>query len=348
MAEYSKIIRGNFTSTGANKFISLPMVPDTIEIWNKTEYASGTNHNAISAIGFADDPKGSGLATAYNVSNELVGVAMTSGAFTFVSAGDYNYGPVFTITAINHTTGVVTTSAPHGYSVGDTVLIYANVVMKQIGGELFTITAVGSTTTFTINIGGLVGAVDETGALVKQLFYPDLYIPFGCPIVSITQAAQAVITTSVNHAFVVGQEVAFVIPSQWGMTQLDSKAYIFANNRPLVAIVVAVTARSITVNVNTTAFTAFAIPSAATAALGMSFAQVLPIGDQNFGGTVDAFGFPAYLGVKNGVIGIPGAFTGNTRQGVIVGTGDGTTVLHTTSDVIEFRAIFPDAVLLGQ
>jgi len=348
MAEYSKILRGTFTSTGAAKFLSLPMVPDTIEIWNKTQYGSVTNHIATSAIGFAEDTAGSGLATAVNAAASSIGVAMTAGAFSFVSASTYNYGAIFTITSINHTTGVVTTSAPNGYSVGDTVLIYGNVVLKQIAGELFTITAVGSTTTFTIDIGGLVGSSDETGAFVKRLLYPDLYIPFTCNIVSVSQAAKAVITLSVNHAFVVGQEVGFVIPPQWGMTQLDSAVFLQNFGVPQKAYVTAVTANTITININSSGYTAFAIPTAAVAALGMTFAQVYPIGDGNTGYSLNSSGQVPFLGVINGAIGIPGAFVGNTRQGVIIGTGDGTTILHATSDVIAWRAIFPDCILLNQ
>ena len=164
-----------------------------------------------------------------------------------------------------------------------------------------------------------------------------------------TQASSAVITTSFNHNFVVGQEVGFTIPSAWGMTQLDSAVYLQSSNGiPQQAYVTAVTANTLTVNINSTGFTAFAYPTSATAGLGLTFPQVYALGDQNTGYSLTSTGAVPYLGIKNGIIGIPGAFAANTRQGVIVGTGNGTEIIHANNDVVAWRATFPDAVLLNQ
>lgn len=336
MAEYSKIIEGTFTSTGVAKVLQFPMVPQQIEIRNKTQWGTTTNHTVFQAYGMAEDTAG----TAYTLESNgtaTQNIKITSGGFTFFDAGTYQYGSTFTITGINQTTGVVTTSAPHGYAVGDTVLITGSTGMLQIAGWLFSITAVGSTTTFTINIGGLVAAA-ATGGSVKKLLYSDLYIPFNCPIVSVTQANPCVVTTSVNHSFVVGQEVFFVIPPQYGMTQLDSLTYSTANNVPQRAFVTAVGTRTITLNLDSSSYSAFALPTSAVAALGVSQAQVMAIGDANTGYSGPTVPTPQT---------IPGAFAANTRRGVIVGIGDGTTILHAASDVVWFRAEFPDAFNLS-
>jgi hypothetical protein len=177
---------------------------------------------------------------------------------------------------------------------------------------------------------------------MKKVLYPDLYIPYGCVITGITTGATTTITTGVNHGFVVGQEVFFVIPqvttSAWGTTQLDTLAYNTANVVPQRAYVTSVpAANQIVVNVNSTGFTAFAYPTSAQAALGATFPQVLGIGDYNFG----VFGPPPFTPP----ITIPGAFYANTRKGVLIGLGNGTQLLQQTNDVIRWRAIYPDLIL---
>jgi hypothetical protein len=56
---------------------------------------------------------------------------------------------------------------------------------------------------------------------------------------------------------------------------------------------------------------------------------------------------PGYVAVQNAAkaAGV-GVFVG-TGVGTEVGTGDGTEIIHATSDVVAWRAIFPDAVELN-
>jgi len=347
MAQYSKILRGTFTSTGVNKPLYLPMKPDMIEIWNKTKYATTTNHTGVSAIGFAEDAAGTAYLTESN-GTAWLGKILTSGGFTFFSAGTPTFGAVKTVTGITQANPAVVTVTGHGYQTGDVVWFYGTTGMLQVAGIPYTITRTGANT-FTIPVDSSGFGAAATAGFVKQVLYPDLYIPELCYITSITKASQAVITTSFNHNFIVGQEVGFTVPSAWGMTQIDSAVYLQTSNGiPQQAYVTAVTASTITVNIDSTAFTTFAYPTSATAALGLTFPQVYAIGDQNTGYSLNSSGQVPYLGVTNGVIGIPGAFVANTRQGVIVGTGDGTEIIHANNDVIAWRATFPDAVMLNQ
>lgn len=349
MTEYSKVVRGTFTSTGVNKALYFPFMPNMIEIWNKTKYGTTTNHTGVSAIGFAEDAAGTAYGTQSNGTTWL-GKILSSGGFTFFSAGSPTYGATqaMATTFATAASPVNITVTSHGYHTGDVVVVYGTTGMLQIAGIPYVITVVDANN-FTIPVSGAGFASASTAGFVKQLLYPDLYIPEACTITAITKAASAVITTSFNHSFVVGQEVAFVVPSQWGMVQIDSKYYLknVSNGIPQQAYVTAVTANTLTVNIDSTGFTTFAYPTSAIAALGVTPAQVIAIGDQNTGYTYTNAQVP-YLGITNGVIGIPGAFVANTRQGVIVGTGDGTEIIHATGDVIAFRVTFPDAVLLNQ
>lgn len=96
-----------------------------------------------------------------------------------------------------------------------------------------------------------------------------VYTPFVTGISAITQANPAVITTSVNHGFVIGNEVTFQIPNGWGMLQLNG----------LSGYITAISSNTITVNINTSTFDAFVVPATSH----ISPAQVIPAGDANFG-----------------------------------------------------------------
>jgi len=70
-------------------------------------------------------------------------------------------------------------------------------------------------------------------------------------ISSITQAFPAVVTTVNNHLYPAGVNVTFLIPIQFGMTQLNN----------LNVQVIGVTDNTLTINIDTTGFTPFSYPS---------------------------------------------------------------------------------------
>lgn len=343
MTEYSKIAEGQFTSTGVAEFIDLPFLPNTFEMWNLTAMGTPTQNEIIYAQGRNGDAAGAANVEYFNATPVLTTTNLTLGGFSFIDAGSYAYGPTLTISGITQAAaGVVTTSTNHNLQTGDSVLIYGTTGMLQIAGEVYTITRL-SATTFSIPVAtngtGFGGAA--TAGFCKQLLYPDLYIPYRAAITAVTAANPGVITTAVNHNFVVGQEVYIQMPtvstSSWGMFELDTETYNAANVVPQQAYVTAVTANTLTVNIDTSGFTAFAYPTSAQAALGMTFPAVYAIGDQNFG--------VSGPGPFTPPITIPGAFAANTRKGVSIGLGNGTQVMHATSDVVRWRAVYPDLII---
>lgn len=347
MTEYNKIAEGYFKvpSTAVAKFISLPFLPDSFEIWNKTAWGTNTNHLVKYAISWPEDTAGTAYTTISNgtANNNVV---ITSGGFSFINASTYTYGPTLTISGITEANpAVVTTSANHNLATGDAVLIYGTTGMYQISGVVYTVTVI-SPTTFSIPVNSSGFAAAATAGFVKKVIYPDLYTPYGVGITAISTGATTVITTAQNHQFQVGQEVFFVIPqvqgssTTWGTTQLDTFVYNTQNVIPQQAYVTAVTANTLTVNVNSTGFTAFAYPTSAQAQLGYTYPQVLAIGDQNSG----AINAVNPLPVVPPAITIPGAYYANTRQGVLIGVGDGTTIMQTAGDIIKWRAIYPDQI----
>lgn len=123
------------------------------------------------------------------------------------------------------------------------------------------------------------------------LFNSGTYTPNVVDIQSITQQPNALVTTSEDHSFVVGQEVQFFIPPQWGMLQLDK-------NTGYILTVPA--SNQFTVNINTSNYDAFVTPSPPEFVV-IDTAQVAGIGDANTG-TLSPGGIPANPNT------IPGAF----------------------------------------
>lgn len=70
-------------------------------------------------------------------------------------------------------------------------------------------------------------------------------------IASLTQANPGIVTTVSNHGYVPGMNVTFLVPTQFGMVQLNG----------LNVQVLFVTNNTLTINLNTTNFTPFAYPS---------------------------------------------------------------------------------------
>ncbi len=351
MTEYNKFAEGYFTVPSTlNKFISLPFLPNTFQIWNKTQWgAAPTGSTPIAtaeyAIGFKEDAPGTYYAygaVASSSSAALDATKGTTGGFSFINAGTYQYGPTLTISSITQANpAVVTTSTAHNLVTGNAVLIYGTTGMLQVSGVVYTVTVTGADT-FTIDVNSNGFAAAASAGFCKQVLYPDLYTPFGCAITAIGTGTTTTVTTAVNHSFVVGQEVFFVIPqvqgsiTSWGTTQLDTFLYNTQNVIPQQAYVTAVSANTVTVNVNSTGFTAFAYPTSAQAALGYTYPQILAIGDQNSGATNATNPLP----VVPPAITIPGAYAANTRLGVLIGSS----VLPQDSDVIRWRATYPDQI----
>lgn len=112
------------------------------------------------------------------------------------------------------------------------------------------------------------------------------YVPAVREILSIVNSdGNATVTTSSNHYFVPYQSVRFLIPSEFGMIELDGQE----------ALVLQVTSNTILVKINITEYTPFSVP-----VKYYTPAQVIPIGDFNFGFTA--------LGQEDNPLTISGAF----------------------------------------
>lgn len=370
MAEYSRMAKGKFTSTGGAKVINLPFVPDAVEIWNYSSYATPANHGVPYAYWDVNMGQGYAVEQVFNSTPVLTGDIVTSnGISTFTAGTLLQYGAQIQISGITKASpAVVTTGSAHGYSTGDVVIFQglyqsATTGMPQICNIPFSITVTGSTT-FTIpfntnqsNYTALSGS--PSGAYVKKVLYPSIYFPGESYIAAITTGTTTTIDTMNAHNLVVGQQVAFRIPSGFGTTQLNSLPNSTIPGSPIYGYVVSVTDyNTVVVNINSTGYTAFNSNPTVASTPGLTWAQMVAVGDVNTGGVQISSGsalYPSPYSVATGTTQIPtingpailGSYVNNSAQGFIIGIGGGTNdsssvLVGANGNVIYYRAFLHD------
>ncbi len=375
MAEYSRIAKGRFTSTGGAQIVNLPFKPGTVELWNYSAALAAPTANAVTSA-YWDVQMGQGFAqeVVYNATPlSVADVVIANGISTFEAGLMLQYGPVLSIASITKANpAVVTTTANHGLTSGD-VVIFSGLLqspttgMQQIAAIPFTVTVTGLTT-FTIpwntnqtNYTAL--SASPLGASVKKVLYPYLYFPGTTFISAITTGTTTTISTTDAHNLVVGQEVALRIPSFWGTTQLNSLPNTIIPGSPIYGYVIAVTNyNTVVVNIDSTAYTAFNSNQPFLSYPGQQFPQIVAVGDVNTGGVSISAGSQLYPPPQFSPIGttlvntingpaIKGSYVNNTSQGFIVGIGAGSNQVNsvlvgTAGNIIYWRAMFYDYVAL--
>jgi hypothetical protein len=369
MAEYSRLAKGSFTAaTGqTSAVVTLPFTPDYVEVWNLTNIGSAALAGNILRAYWDNNippytPSGKSasqtMVEVYNATPAVIydtvytngvtgGTAPAAGISAFSGGIALQYGATQQISGITKANpAVVTTVSAHGYNVGDTVIMQGIALsttnnMQLLNGVPFTITAVGSSTTFTIkwdSSGSNYTAISGSpaGALVKKVLYPFLYLPEDNVVSFVTLGNTTTVATTMYHNFEVGQEIAFRIPPLWGVTQLNSLPNVLIPGQPIYGYVSSVTDNwTFVCTINSTAFTAYTNNFTMTAATlsGLTYPQTLSVGDVNTGGqiyglngTTILYPPPFYPTSTNRVPSINGpairgAFTNNTSQGFIIGNG---------------------------
>jgi hypothetical protein len=189
------------------------------------------------------------------------------------------------------------------------------------------------------------------------VLYPFLYLPEDNVVSAVTTGTTTTIVTTMYHNFEVGQEIAFRIPSSWGTTQLNSLPNVLIPGSPIYGYVTSVTDNwTFVCSINSSSFTAFNPNQTIASVPGLSFPQVLAVGDVNTGGnfitaTTSLYPPPQFptsssrVGTINGPA-IRGAFVNNTAQGFLIGAGvaavDTTATLIANGNIIYWHAYLHD------
>lgn len=374
MAEYSKLAAGTFTTAASPvaQVVNLPFQPQRVKLLNVTAYSAQAQYAVTTAQWDINMGQGTAVIeyeSAASAPWNLAADYVASGGISTFSAGlALQYGPQIQIASIAKASPtVITTASPHGLSVGQVVILEglyqsATTGMPQMSLMPFVITAVGSTTTFTVlwnsnqsNYTALSGS--PTGAFVRQVLYPWLYEPGVDYITAISlSGTNVVVTTTNNHNFVVGQEIAFRIPSVWGSTQLNSLPNNTIPGSPVYYYVSSLQSNTqFTCTALSAGVTAFNSNVTVASVPGLQLPQVLAVGDVNSGGVAYSGGalypspvFPTFSGGASTINGpaISGAFVNNTSQGFVIGLGVGavqpSALLLTASSVYLWEAFYYD------
>jgi hypothetical protein len=297
------VVGGVFTSTGVSKVIPIKINFDWMETYNWTVINAQTNNAATRTYWQRGMAANDCIYTYFNAGSTAIntGTALNfpGGAmpgYTEYNSGNEIYGATnytnllqpIAITAISGANpGVVTTAdiVTPALANGDIVRFSnTNPQVGQFGGIDFTVGAVTSTGgnagTFTIAFGPVVVAGAGMAGFYRKLKYDSTWSPrkrYISKIRSVGVTTQ--ITMTVTHNLLVGEIVRFHIPSvrgsaAFGMVELDNlTGTITAINTADVDGVL----NTITVDINSSAFTAFQWPL--TAFDRFTAPTVCPIGE---------------------------------------------------------------------
>jgi len=271
MLPYQVIAGGSFTSDSNLRFdVELSDQPDLFWLRNRTAWGDDAAETSVESWWRQGMANGAAQTVDQaNATGIMSTEAVTTGGFTFI---DTTNPPVFTAlagTVISQANGAVITMANTGsIQQGDVVRVYGSTGMLQIAGYDFTVGTVNANTNIELDYLDSSGFAAAATAAEVQLIIQNRIYPRWRYITKITQAAQAVVTFSVAHDYTVGERISFRVPSQFGMDEMNNQN----------GIVQSITASTVTVDINSSGYTAFAFPTSAVAAAGISPAVAVPSG----------------------------------------------------------------------
>jgi hypothetical protein len=273
---FTLITQGSFTSTGVNVKIPLPSSVDYFKTVNYTQMnatgsvcVAGEWFNGVSA---ANDGLRWRKAGSSAILIDLFSTSSASNGFTYVTSSPVveaaNASP---ITAISQASNAVVTQT-NTYNNGDILQFYGTTGQAQIGGMNFQISSVSGSgyTLIGLNSSGFANAA--TAGSTRRVSSNLAVDPQFLYVTGISKASSAVVTCSVDPTpyYAVGMKIHFSIPSSFGMIEMNQ----------LTGTITAVSsaAYTLTVNIDSTAFTTFAFPTSASSPTSALFATVAPAG----------------------------------------------------------------------
>lgn len=262
------IAKGTIVSTGAAQTININAGFDTFILRNRTTLAAGA--------GIVESKWWLGMNNGTAETKTLGGgvltdAIITAAGFTYKDSSTATLGAAVAVTAVSQAVGAVANTGTTPV-VGQIVRIYGTTQMLQIAGMDFTVTAVNPGVSMTFGYldssGFLAAANAGNYRLVNQdgTFYPRRRY-----ITAITRGVTTTVQMSVTTDFVAGEKVYFNVPAAFGTSQLNGLTGTILS--------VNTVTNSIVVDIDSSAFTAFAFPTSAVAALGVTFPQVVPAGE---------------------------------------------------------------------
>lgn len=288
---FTIITGGSYTSTGANQKIVLPSSADYFKTWNITQMAlTGT----VCVAGEWFGAKFGAGASAANdglrwrkagssvIQIDKFSTSVASNGFTYVTTVPViEAQAAAAITAITAANPAVVTQT-NTYNNGDIIRVYGTTGMLQIGGMDFQISSASGSGYTLLGLPATASngfATPGTAGFTRRVSNVAAVDPEYIYITNISQATQAVVSTSIDVSFtyVVGMKIYFSVPSSFGMTQINGlTGTIVAVNA--VSATSNIGAYNVTVDIDSSAFNAFAFPASTSSPTAALFATFSPAG----------------------------------------------------------------------
>lgn len=279
MLPYQVIDGGSFTSVTTGYEVQVSDQPDLIWVRNRTAWGDDAAETSVESWwrqGMAQD---AAQTTDQAVTTGILSSeAVTSNGFRIYNTATPPVYAALATTAITAANPAVASMANTGsIRVGDVVRLDNTTAMLQVSGYDFEVTAVSANTSITLNIDTQNEAAAATAGNVRLIipgrFYPRWrYIVPLSGAAGITQATSCVVSMSVAHNFTVGEKVSLRVPTAYGMSEANNKT----------ATVTAVSTYTVTLDLDTSGFTAFDLPTSAAYAAGVTPAVIVPAGSGPF------------------------------------------------------------------
>ena len=270
------IQQGRFTQNAVAAvpvFLNLRADIDWIEVINMTTLTAAGAATGVKYYwqrGMADD---TGIEyTKLNADSSITIGVLAAGGFTRLDTSGNPDGAInANITRIQAANAGTLINVTAGLQENGVVRFVNVPGAQQFGGVDFTIDTIIANTSFQTPFAP---NIVNTGVIVGSLYpvrFNPLYYPRRRFITSITVAAAAVVVMTVTHGYTVGQKVRFQVSADYGMREINN----------LTGTITAIDAatNSITTDIDSTAFTAFAWPL--TADVPFTPAQVIPVGEDS-------------------------------------------------------------------
>ncbi len=293
---FTIITGGSFTSTGAGVKVPLPSSADYFVATNFTQMPLAP----ATAVVFRSEWFGPKFGVGQSLPNDGVrwkktnstnavnvdtfGTSTASNGFTYVTSSPVVEAQAANaITAITAVNPAVVTQT-NTYSNGDILYLYSTTGMLQISGMPFQISSVSGSGYTLLGLPATASngfAAAATAGFTRRVSKYNAVEPEYMFITNISQATQAVVTTSIDPAdhYVVGQLIHFSVPATLGMKEISGlTGRILAVNA--VSATSNIGAYNVTVNIDTTTFTAFAFPASSTSPVSTLFATFASAGQQ--------------------------------------------------------------------
>lgn len=284
---------GSFTSTGVGVKIPLPSSADYFRTWNITQMAVASPTVVVagewfgSKFGAGQSAANSGLRWKKAGSSAILidsfSTSTATDGFTYVTTSPVVEAQAANaITAITAANPAVVTQT-NTYSNGDWLRIYSVTGDLTISGGVYQISSVSGSGYTLLGLSNAVtnGLAAGTAGFTRRVSKNLAVDPEYLYITNISRATSAVVSTSVDPStiYVVGMKIHFSVPKSFGMYEIDQlTGTITAVNA--VAASGDIGAYNLTVNIDSSAFTAFAWPATTLSPVATLFATLAPAGAQ--------------------------------------------------------------------